>query len=412
MLSSTQKEFLAAAAGVLGATTFALATGAGQPFAPEVLSGGTSVALGVVALLGIATLLRRVVRWAFDRASSVRGGSIAAGATHAAVTAWVAAEITQSRQLGETMQGQLMNVVKETEAAALGITDHLFKIDVKISELEELVATSIVDSGRLAADSAREIDNNKELIEAMHAYISFRMDETAKDRERVSGVIEQAKSLGKLVDIIKVIAFQTNLLALNAAIEAAWAGEAGRGFAIVAAEVRKLSRETEQAVTQINEGISGVANAIDTQFKDKMAQDRIDAEQRTLQKFAQQLDGLNQKYGQLIESQTEVALTIGKNSQELKSMFMDAMAGVQFQDVTRQQLEQVVKTLSHLDDHYMHLSERLEHSEDASFEQKSIVPRMEEIFNSYVMDTQREQHARATHQGGGSDAGLPKVELF
>lgn len=388
---------------------------------PDVLAGlarlglpaGVAMTMAVAALVLLAGGGRRgLARW-FSR---VGGGDRPSPAVESAQdpARWVGREIDQTRQLNGIMRDQLGAVVQETEKAALTLAEQLSGIDGKVGQLEELVASSIVDSGRRAADSAEEIDNNKELIQAMHAYIEFRMEESARDRERITEVIEQAKALGKLVELIKVIAFHTNLLALNAAIEAAWAGEAGRGFAVVAAEVRKLSRETEKAVTEINNGISGVAEAIDTQFRDKIAQDKIDKERETLQRFASQLNGLNRKYGELIESQTQVALTIGQNSHDLKAMFLDAMAGVQFQDVTRQQVEQVVSTLMHVDEHFAHLADRLNHADDTDFEHRSISERMDQIFASYVMDSQRAHHQRATQApSGAADAGgPPRVELF
>lgn len=325
----------------------------------------------------------------------------------------VADELRAVPRLSEVLRNQLANVIDQTDAAAHDISSQLQSIDGVVDRLNVFVATRSSESTELVHDSEQRISQNQQLIERMQTYIEFRIQEAEADRVRVTQVVKEARSLEALTRLIKDIAEQTNLLALNAAIEAARAGEAGRGFAVVADEVRKLSAETEKAVVSINRGIQGVASTIETQLEEKLAATDPDRERDALSQFADQLAELSSSYEDILRAQSNAMETVRESSEELAGMFMNALASVQFQDVTRQQIEHTSDALSRLDQHLSALADRLEQSDNPDFTFTPLTEHLDEVYAHYVMDQQRQSHDAAVGKSPtASTATSPKIELF
>jgi methyl-accepting chemotaxis protein len=326
----------------------------------------------------------------------------------------VGAELKEVKTFNNVVRGQLDTIVNETEKAAYDITSRLQGIDEIITRLSHFVDSSTQETNELITASEARIASNRALIEKLDQYIVQRVNESETDQQRIALVVSEARSLTKLVELIKSISSQTNLLALNAAIEAARAGEAGRGFAVVADEVRKLSAETDKAVGQINQGIKDVATSIEQQFQDKLSHSNIQGEREALVGFSNQLNELGKNYQEMTAHDAAVLSQVRESSQQLSSMFMDALASVQFQDVTRQQIEQVINALQRLDGHAVLLAERLEAFDNPDFELRPLAHHLDEIYSSYVMNSQRDSHNSALgggHSSSKDDSG-PKVELF
>ena len=324
----------------------------------------------------------------------------------------VAAELRAVKGFNDVVRGQLTGVVSETEKAAFDIASRLQAIDEIISRLAAYAASTTDESNKLLSASEDRIGRNRALIDTLWSYIRQRVATSLEDKERIAHVVKEARSLGTLVELIKHISGQTNLLALNAAIEAARAGEAGRGFAVVADEVRKLSGETDKAVSQISQGIKTVADSIEAQFEDKLSHDNAKSESAALESFADQLDDLGKSYREVTEHEAAVVATINESSQQLAGMFMSALASVQFQDVTRQQIEQVIDALNRLDGHSSMLAIRLGQMEDPHFALQPLSEHLDQIYSSYVMDSQRDTHHNATKSGATAAKTGPKIELF
>ncbi len=327
----------------------------------------------------------------------------------------VAGELKQIPNFNNVVRGQLNYVINETEKSAFDISSRLQTIDEVVTDLGSFVDRTQSESKALLSGAENRIETNRELIVTLNGYIQQRMNLAVDEQKRVQNVVSEARALGTLVQLIKDISGQTNLLALNAAIEAARAGEAGRGFAVVADEVRKLSTAADQAVNQINQGIQQVAHIIETEFQDKLQSEEIENERKALERFASQLDDLGSSYQQVTQHEAEVLVKVVDSSQKLSGMFMDVMASVQFQDVTRQQIEQVIDAVNRLENVTNMLVDRLERFDEPDVEMKPLSEHLEEIYSSYVMESQRESHHSATNTtmpSAVNSSAAPKIELF
>ena len=384
------------------------------------LSPAWGDAAGALMIVWVSFLIQRTLSIAFYRDwlfGLGKAQEVTLQKSYLFVTAaeQVAQELRAVKGFNDVVRGQLNGVVMETEKSAFDIASRLQGMDEIFSRLNAFVLSSTSESNKLLSASDERIGRNKKLIDTMEAYIRERTSAAQADKERIAFVVKEARSLGTLVDLIKDISGQTNLLALNAAIEAARAGEAGRGFAVVADEVRKLSGETDKAVGQISKGINEVANSIETQFEDKLSQHSAATEHTALESFAIQLDDMGKSYRAVIEQEAAVMTSITESSQALAEMFMSALASVQFQDVTRQQIELAVAALNRLDGHTTQLAGRLDAFEDPDFKLQPLSEHLEQPYSSAVMDAQRGSHHGAGGNGAKKNAVASsgkKVELF
>ena len=337
----------------------------------------------------------------------------------------VSHSLAQVPHLNNILVGQLSAVTTQTESAAFSMVERLQAVDSVVQGLDRCVQTFSQESGEIVdAASARAVRNQQTLV-ALQGYIHRRLENLGEDRQHVMSALNEAKSLGQFVKLVHDISSQTNLLALNAAIEAARAGEAGRGFAVVADEVRKLAGQTDQAVLKISEGIGRVVSTIEAQFREQLDQSSSDAEDQALRTVADEFDEVSQSYTRLIEHESQsytrliehesrILAAFRESSATLAEMFMETMASVQFQDVTRQQVGHVIEALQRLDEHVLKLADCLA-DKAAVADVPAMTEQIDRLFESYVMQSQRDEHIRYSGDRApaapGAGAG-PAVELF
>lgn len=156
-----------------------------------------------------------------------------------------------------------------TEQTSAGVNAQTVETDQIATAMHEMTATSqevsrnAAQASRTALEASQKALQGDEVVTKAVSQIEMLAAEMETTKGAMTSLRTDAESIGGVLDVIKAVAEQTNLLALNAAIEAARAGEAGRGFAVVADEVRALAQRTRASTDEIAHLIDGLHSSTD-----------------------------------------------------------------------------------------------------------------------------------------------------
>ena len=173
-----------------------------------------------------------------------------------------ASDITN--QVAERKRRDIQKVVNsDLDEIALALADAV-KQATDSAKTSEQAATSVQSIAAAAEELVASIQEISRQVRSAMEIAHSAVDEAAQSSKIMSGLSDDAKTIGNIIELIEGIANQTNLLALNATIEAARAGELGKGFAVVASEVKSLASQTTKATEEISNQILSVQNTTDS----------------------------------------------------------------------------------------------------------------------------------------------------
>lgn len=300
--------------------------------------------------------------------------------------------LKSQQEINRLTRAHLGNIIGETDSAAFRIISQAQGIDQSMTDMMNILSALQYQSDKLAKASQATISENKLTIVNLRDYVDNRLEELVNEQESAVALSDHANSMLKLVDMIKDISDKTNLLALNAAIEAARAGEEGKCFAVVAAKVRELSIQSEQAAVQVGKAITGMAKEIEAQFTDKLNRQTNEKEKNLLENLELQLTNLGNSYEQLNEFKELIFQQVENSSKKVADRIMELLANIQFQDITRQQIELIIRCLTDTDAYVKSLQMCI--NKYVPCEAGCVVPgfNAQYIQEYYVMEKQRDIH--------------------
>ncbi len=271
-------------------------------------------------------------------------------------------EVTEAN---EAMADSLQQLQRTSEQTGQILARHASETDQTVTAITQMsstadsVAANAAETAAFTQRANEHAEHSRVVVGEASGSVIALIDEVASATRKVEAMQEDAQRITEVLGVIGAIAGQTNLLALNAAIEAARAGEQGRGFAVVADEVRALAARTQASTSQINEMLSrltqGVSSSVtameNTQASCQSAADataRVNSGLDEMAGSVSQINSLSTQIATAAEQQSAVTEEINRSMVSIRHMVEELVSGGQASENNARSLMQANQRVSAL----------------------------------------------------------------